>query len=262
MKNKILYLVTIIFFISSYSFAGQRYNDVPDDAWYAKYVLNQSVIQGDGNKFRPNDNITRAEVAAIFGQQKSDEQKTIEAIKKVTQATVKVQTKRFVSAGFYISNDTVLSCYHTFKEEGIDDVTVKQDGITFNAKVIKVDKESDLVLIRVERYDNKIIVPLKIADKSQIGQTVLTTGFPFDHNLFTSKGILSQVDESVSIDPNTPSYKFNVVNMDINDGNSGGALYDIEGNIVGVIHAESTELKGFGYATRLEDINKFISNGL
>lgn len=188
---------------------------------------------------------------------KSTEQMTIDAVQKVKNSTVKVETKRFVSTGFFISKDTILTCYHTFKEEGIKDVTVTyKDGLLY-ASVVKTDPISDLALIRVEVYGKNDIIPLRIADRVDIGQTVLTTGFPLDHNLFTTKGMLSQFDESVKINFELPSHKFNVINMDLNDGNSGGALYDLNGDVVGVIHAEDTELKGFGYTTSIEDIKKF-----
>src|SRR5690348_8255721 len=58
-------LSILLFMFSNLSYANSLYSDVPDDTWYSKAVLSQDVMEGSNGKFRPLDNMTRAEFAVV-----------------------------------------------------------------------------------------------------------------------------------------------------------------------------------------------------
>jgi serine protease Do len=132
-------------------------------------------------------------------------------------------------SGFFISEDGyAVTNSHVVGENKTAEVET-EDGKTYTAKVVGIDPLSDLALIKVE--GNHGFAPAKFADKTpRVGEWVLAIGNPFGLGGTVTAGIVSAVDRSVG-----NSYQ-DLVQIDapVNQGNSGGPTFDLDGNVIGV----------------------------
>ncbi len=140
--------------------------------------------------------------------------------------------QRGLGSGVVVSSDGyILTNYHVV--DGADDVRVDlTDGRTLSAKVIGTDKPSDLAVIKVNATD---LHPIAVgnSDKVQVGDVVLAVGNPLGIGQTVTMGIVSAKGRSTSTGDG--SYEdFLQTDAPINHGNSGGALVNTKGELVGI----------------------------
>ncbi len=144
-------------------------------------------------------------------------------------------------SGYILTNNHVI--------EGADEIQVAlRDGRNIDAKVIGVDPESDLAVLKVE-MDNLPTITLGQSDHIQIGDVVLAIGNPFGVGQTVTMGIISATGR----DRLGLSTFENFIQTDaaINPGNSGGALINAYGHLVGIntaIFSRSGGSQGIGFA--------------
>src|SRR5439155_17149837 len=117
---------------------------------------------------------------------------------------------------------------------------------------------ADLAVVKIDATG---LTAAEIATSSalQIGQSVLAVGSPLGtYSGSVTSGILSGVGRSVTIADDVtgrPESLSNLLQTDaaINPGNSGGPLVDIEGRVVGINTAGSTNAEGIGFAIPIDD---------
>jgi serine protease Do len=128
------------------------------------------------------------------------------------------------SDGYILTNNHVV--------DGADDIKVDvTDGRTLTAKVIGTDKPSDLALLKVNGSDFKAIT-LGNSDAVKVGDVVLAVGNPLGVGETVTMGIISAKNRTTSADG---SYEdFLQTDAPINHGNSGGALVNTKGELVGI----------------------------
>ena len=144
--------------------------------------------------------------------------------------------------GYILTNNHVV--------DGADDVRVEMtDGRTLAAKVVGTDKASDLALIKVDASGLNAIA-LGNSDKVQVGDVVLAVGNPLGVGQTVTMGIISAKGRST--EAGNGSYEdFLQTDAPINRGNSGGALVNTKGELVGInsqIVSESGGNIGIGFA--------------
>jgi serine protease Do len=136
-----------------------------------------------------------------------------------------------LGSGFIISADGyVLTNNHVV--DGADEITIKlSDRRELDAKVIGTDKESDVALLKVNAT-NLPTVPLGDSSKLKPGQWVVAIGSPFglDHSI--TQGIISYVGRNNGADQQY--VPFIQTDVPINRGNSGGPLFNLDGQVVGI----------------------------
>jgi Do/DeqQ family serine protease len=140
--------------------------------------------------------------------------------------------QRGLGSGVIVSGDGyILTNYHVV--DSADDVRVDlTDGRTLSAKVIGTDKPSDLAVIKINATD---LHPIAIgnSDKVQVGDVVLAVGNPLGIGQTVTMGIISAKGRSTSAGDG--SYEdFLQTDAPINHGNSGGALVNTKGELVGI----------------------------
>ena len=144
--------------------------------------------------------------------------------------------------GYILTNNHVV--------DGADDVRVEMtDGRTLAAKVIGTDKASDLALLKVDAKDLHAIA-LGNSDRVQIGDVVLAVGNPLGVGQTVTMGIISAKGRSTQAAAGTYE-DFLQTDAPINQGNSGGALVNTQGELVGInsqIVSESGGNIGIGFA--------------
>ena len=149
------------------------------------------------------------------------------------------------SDGVIITNNHVVS--------GASTITVRlTDSTEYEAKVIGTDSDSDIAVIKIQATDLKFAV-IGDSDKLVVGEEVLAVGNPLGKLGGTvTNGIISALSRDVSI--GGMSMTLLQTNAAVNPGNSGGGLFNMYGELIGIVNAKSsttssgTSVEGIGFA--------------
>lgn len=158
---------------------------------------------------------------------------------------------RSLGSGFIISEDGyVLTNYHVIAKA--DKITVQlRDRREFEAEVVGTDPQSDLALLKVDA-DDLPAVQIGSSEKLQVGEWVVAIGAPFGFENTITKGIVSAKGRSL---PNENYVPFIQTDAAVNPGNSGGPLFNMEGEVVGVnsqIVSRSGGFNGLSFAVPID----------
>lgn len=135
-----------------------------------------------------------------------------------------------VGSGFVVApNGIILTNGHVVA--GAEKLTVRfADKRELPARVVGVDALTDVAVLKVEAQ-NLPIVTLGDSSRLQVGQWVLAIGAPLGLERTATQGIISALDRTL---PNDSYVPFIQTDVPINQGNSGGPLFDLEGRVVGI----------------------------
>ena len=150
--------------------------------------------------------------------------------------------------------------------EGADEIEVAlADGRKSKAKIIGTDPDTDLAVIQIDIADLPAIT-LGHSDSAQVGDVVLAIGNPFGVGQTVTMGIISALGRN-SVGLNTYE-NFIQTDAAVNPGNSGGALVDVNGNLIGInsaIYSRNGGSLGIGFAIPTSTIKSvmeaIITNG-
>ncbi len=197
------------------------------------------------------DNLTTAQVAALV---------TPSVVPITTEAVVysnwswfgQRQIESGAGSGVIISDDGyILTCAHVV--DGADDITVQVDGTDYDATVIGSDTTSDVAVLKI---DAEGLTPAVVGDSNAltVGEEVMAVGNPLGNLSGTvTNGIVSALNRDVSIQSNDGSIlnlSLIQTNASISPGNSGGGLFNMAGELVGIVNAKSdaSGAEGLGFA--------------
>lgn len=145
------------------------------------------------------------------------------------------------AAGYIITNNHVI--------DEADDITVNlPDNSKFKAKVVGKDAKTDLALLKIEAKKPLPFVPLGDSDKMRVGDWVLAIGNPYGLGGSVTQGIISARQRSINAGPFDD---FLQTDAPINRGNSGGPLFNVSGEVIGInsaIFSPSGGSVGIGFA--------------
>jgi len=168
------------------------------------------------------------------------------------------QQARSLGSGFVISADgKILTNAHVV--DGADSIVVKlSDRTEKTAKVIGIDKATDVALLKV---DAKNLVPVKLgdSDKLAVGEWVLAIGSPFGLESTATQGIVSALARSLPDDTYVP---FIQTDVPVNPGNSGGPLFNLRGEVVGInsqIYSRTGGYMGLSFAIPINVARNVVS---
>ena len=158
---------------------------------------------------------------------------------------------RSLGSGFIISTDGyILTNAHVV--EGADEITVRlTDKREFKAKVIGADKRTDVALIRIDA-DGLPVVKLGDPNKLKVGEWVLAIGSPFGFDNTVTAGIVSGKARSL---PQENLVPFIQTDAAVNPGNSGGPLFNLRGEVVGInsqIYSRTGGYMGLSFAIPID----------
>ena len=140
-------------------------------------------------------------------------------------------------SGFIISNDGyVLTNYHVI--EGASTITVSfYDGSSAKAKLVGYESSCDIAILKVEA-SNLTPVILGDSDNMNVGDSVLAIGNPLGELTFTlTTGVISALNRDVTTSNGT-TMSLTQTDCAINSGNSGGALFNLYGEVIGITNAK------------------------
>lgn len=158
---------------------------------------------------------------------------------------------RSMGSGLVISEDGyVLTNYHVIAKAEKVNVQLR-DRREFEAEIVGTDKQSDLALLKVEASDLPT-VNIGSSDAVQVGEWVMAIGAPFGFENTITKGIVSAKGRSL---PNSNYVPFIQTDAAVNPGNSGGPLFNMEGEVIGVnsqIVSRSGGFNGLSFAVPID----------
>ena len=168
-------------------------------------------------------------------------------------------------SGFILTEDGyIVTNYHVIEDANQITVTT-YDGQSFDAKLIGFDISNDLAVLKI---DAKGLTPVILgdSDKLNVGDEVIAIGNPLGELTFSlTKGYVSALNRTVTIN-NQP---MNLIQTDcaINSGNSGGALFNMYGEVIGITNAkysnngqQQATIESIGFAIPISSVRDVIDS--
>ena len=178
------------------------------------------------------------------------------------------QVESGAGSGVIISSDGyILTCDHVVS--GASNITVTIGDKDYTATVVGEDSTSDIAVIKVDA-DGLTPAIVGDSDKLAVGDNVLAVGNPLGELGGTvTSGIVSALNRSVSIQSSSSVNTMSLIQMDasVSPGNSGGGLFNMNGELIGIVNAKSSgqNAEGLGFAipvnTAIQVAEELINNG-
>ena len=163
-----------------------------------------------------------------------------------------------LGSGFIIdSKGIVVTNNHVIK--GAEDILVRVNGDKeYEATVVGADPLSDIAVLQIKSKEKFTSVRFGDSDKARIGDWVIAIGNPYGLGGTVTSGIISARNRSIGI---SRYEDFIQTDASINQGNSGGPLFDMEGNVIGIntaIFSQSGGSIGIGFSIPSNSAKKVI----
>ena len=155
-----------------------------------------------------------------------------------------------MGSGFIITDDGYIVT-NAHVAQNADEITVKTyEGDIYEAELIGYDESNDVAVLKI---DASGLTPVTFgdSDKTVVGEDVVAIGNPLGELQFSlTKGVVSALDRDVAL---SGSKQLKLIQTDcaINSGSSGGALFNMYGEVIGITNAK---MSGYGYGAAIESI--------
>ena len=146
--------------------------------------------------------------------------------------------------------------------EGAETIAVRlRNGESYQASVVASDEESDVAIIKIEPTSELTPVVFGSSDDLKVGDSVVAIGNPLGElGGSVTEGIISALDREVTIE-DKGTFTVLQTSAAINSGNSGGGLFNRQGELIGMVNAKASEVgvEGLGFALPIDDIKGIIA---
>lgn len=139
-----------------------------------------------------------------------------------------------LGSGFIIDpSGYVVTNHHVI--DGADEIFIKMgETVELKAKLVGSDKRTDLALLKVESKDPMPFIKFGDSNKSRVGDIIITIGNPFGLGSTVTSGIISFKGRDISLDSSGIVDNYIQTDAAINSGNSGGPMFNMQGEVIGV----------------------------
>ena len=166
-------------------------------------------------------------------------------------------------SGVIISNDGyIVTNNHVVDGASVIEVTLN-DNRSFKAKVIGTDPNTDIALIKIDAKDLPVIA-FGNSDSLKVGEWVLAVGNPFNLTSTVTAGIVSAKGRNINIiNSQLPLESFIQTDAAVNPGNSGGALVNTHGELIGIttaIASQTGSYAGYAFAVPVSIVQKVVTD--
>ncbi|MBQ8237358.1 MAG: trypsin-like peptidase domain-containing protein [Oscillospiraceae bacterium] len=168
-------------------------------------------------------------------------------------------------SGFIISDDGhILTNYHVIEDSSSISVSM-YDGSSYDAVLVGFDESNDIAVLKIEA-ENLVPVVLGDSDNLNVGDSVVAIGNPLGELTFSlTAGTVSAKDREVTLSSNVT---MDLIQTDcaINSGNSGGALFNLYGEVIGITNAKyssgagEASIDNIGFAIPVNDILPIVES--
>ncbi len=172
-------------------------------------------------------------------------------------------------SGFILTEDGyIMTNYHVIEDAysgGYDVSVMLHDGTTYLAQIVGFERNNDIAILKIDATGLSAATLGSSGDLS-VGDTVYAVGNPLGELAYSmTSGIVSATDRVISTDVST---NVNMFQFDaaVNEGNSGGPLYDAYGHVIGVVTAKtgdsasSAGTEGLNFAIPIDDAARIANN--
>ena len=169
------------------------------------------------------------------------------------------QVESGAGSGVIISSDGyILTCAHVV--DGASAITVTIGDKDYTATLVGEDTTSDIAVIKIDA-DGLTPATVGNSDSLKVGQSVMAVGNPLGELGGTvTGGMISALNRSVTIQGSSSVNTMSLIQMDasVSPGNSGGGLFNMNGELVGIVNAKSSssDAEGLGFAIPINDAIK------
>ncbi len=169
-------------------------------------------------------------------------------------------------SGFIVTDDGyIITNYHVIEDS--DSITVSlYNGDTYEAALIGYDENNDLAVLKIEAEELAPVI-LGDSDNLNVGDSVVAIGNPLGELTFSlTSGSISAKDREVTM---SSSLTMNLLQTDcaINSGNSGGALFNLYGEVIGITNAKyssssssDASIDNIGFAIPINDVRSIVES--
>ena len=203
-------------------------------------------------------------------------EKTIHAVVHVTNTTSYRQPRSIfeyynnqgeqiqkgsTGSGVVISEDGYIVTNNHVIEDAEELTVTLNNQKSYTAKVIGTDKKNDIALLKIDTNQKLAYIPFGNSDNIKIGEWVLAVGNPYNLNSTVTAGIISAKSRDLDGDRNIQS--FLQTDAVVNPGNSGGALVNTRGELIGIntaISSKTGSYIGYSFAVPSNTTNKIVQD--
>jgi serine protease Do len=213
----------------------------------------QDQDQGPGAGGQGGDNSFQDFFDRFFGGQGGDQGAMPEGMRQ-----------RSLGSGVIVDpNGYIITNFHVVDKADQIKVSLMGDpaSVNYDAKVVGVDKETDLAVIKIDAGKKLPAAKLGNSDSMTPGDWVLAIGSPFGLQSTVTAGIVSATGRDIV--PSRQFQKFIQTDAAINPGNSGGPLVNMSGEVIGIntaIYTESQGYQGVGFAMPSNTVAKVYNS--
>lgn len=171
------------------------------------------------------------------------------------------------SDGYILTNNHVINStssssgsYYSIGEATNLTVTLYNDSTEYKAKIIGTDSQTDLAVIKIDKT-NLAAATLGDSDSVQVGEWCMAIGNPLGMKSSVTVGSISALNRSIT-DSEGKTYTVIQTDAAINSGNSGGALVNSKGEVIGIntIKASGTGVEGLGFSIPINSTKSIYSD--
>ena len=175
-------------------------------------------------------------------------------------------TAAVAGSGFILTADGyIVTNYHVI-EDGSDIKVTTFDNKTYDAEVVGYDAKNDLAVLKIDAEGLTPVI-LGSSDNLNVGDDVIAIGNPLGELTFSlTKGCVSALNRNVTLNDNL---QMNLIQTDcaINSGNSGGALFNMYGEVIGITNAKysnngdaEASIESIGFAIPIDSVRNNINS--
>ena len=174
-------------------------------------------------------------------------------------------TSAAAGSGFVLSEDGyILTNYHVIENSTSIKVTL-YDGNSYDAELIGYDESNDIAVLKVDA-ENLSPVVLGDSDNLNVGDSVVAIGNPLGELTFSlTAGVVSALDREVTLSGNV-TMELIQTDCAINSGNSGGALFNLYGEVIGITNAKysssgsGASIDNIGFAIPINSVMNIVES--
>lgn len=179
----------------------------------------------------------------------------------------KTHNQESSGSGVIVAKDGyIITNYHVIQNATEIEVTLRNKN-TYTAKIVGTDKDTDLALLKIEE-PNLPSIELANSDEVMVGEWVLAVGNPFNLESTVTQGIVSAKGRSLSLNNQSqqggnPIESFIQTDAAVNPGNSGGALVNLSGQLIGIntaIASPTGAYAGYSFAVPSNIVKKVVND--
>ena len=225
----------------------------------------------EGNRSDTSIEINRVDTNALMSSSEiyaSNVNSTVGITTSITTNYFGFKTTSAASgSGFILTKSGYIVTNHHVIEDA-DEITVTcYDGTAYEAELIGYDESNDLAVLKVEA-ENLTPVIVGDSDKMNVGDGVVAIGNPLGELTFSlTSGVISALDRKITL---SSSVTMELIQTDcaINSGNSGGALFNMYGELIGITNAKysgntasgEASIDNIGFAIPINDVRGIIES--